>query len=219
MKTLALELSTARGGIAELGEDRRQFFREWPNDRRNSGAFFENLADARKQFGAFDTIVVGLGPGSYAGVRIAISAAIGLRTASNARLIGFPSICAMKTSEDEYCVVGDARRQSFFFARVRANNLIEGPTLLSEIELRDKIDKVEDNLSIFASEKLPQFKRAVIAYPSAMILAGLAQDSHRKFASPPLEPIYLREPHITIPRGIGSSADEGSRAGSQCHCP
>ncbi len=200
MKTLAFELSTARGSITWLGEDRQQLFREWPNDRKNSAAFFENLADAQKQFGAPDTIVVGLGPGSYAGVRIAISAAIGLQTASNARLIGFPSICAMETGEDEYCVVGDARRQSFFFARVQANDLIEGPTLLSEIELRDKIDKLEDNMSIFVSEKLPQFKRAAIAYPSAIVLAGLAQDSHRNFASPPLEPIYLREPHITMPK-------------------
>ncbi len=200
MKTLALELSTTRGGIAWLDQDRQQLFREWPNDRKDSGPFFKNLADIREQFGALDTIVVGLGPGSYAGVRIAISVAIGLQIASNARLIGFPSICAMETGEDEYCVVGDARRQSFFFARVRANDLIEGPTLFSEIELRDKIDKLEDNLAIFASEKLPQFKRAVIAYPSAMVLAGLAQDSRRNFASPPLEPIYLREPHITMPK-------------------
>ena len=200
MKTLALELSTTRGGIAWLDQGRRQLFREWPNDRKDSGPFFKNLAGIREQFGALDTIVVGLGPGSYAGVRIAISASIGLQIASNARLIGFPSICAMETGEDEYCVVGDARRQSFFFARVRANDLIEGPTLFSEIELRDKIDKLEDNLSIFASEKLPQFKRAVIAYPSAMVLAGLAQDSRRNFASPPLEPIYLREPHITMPK-------------------
>jgi len=207
MRVLALELSTVRGSIARLNDDiapstefRTSLAREWPNDRKNSGTFFENLADAQKQFGAPDTIVVGLGPGSYAGVRIAISAAIGLQTASNARLIGFPSICAMETGEDEYCVVGDARRQSFFFARVRANDLIEGPTLLSEIELRDKIDKLEDNMSIFVSEKLPQFKRAAIAYPSAIVLAGLAQDSHRNFALPPLEPIYLREPHITMPK-------------------
>ena len=200
MKTLALELSTTRGGIAWLDQDRQQLFREWLNDRKDSGPFFKNLADIREQFGGLDTIVVGLGPGSYAGVRIAISASIGLQIASNVRLIGFPSICAMETGEDEYCVVGDARRQSFFFARVRANDLIEGPTLFSEIELRDKIDKLEDNLSIFASEKLPQFKRAVIAYPSATVLAGLAQDSCRNFASPPLEPIYLREPHITMPK-------------------
>jgi tRNA threonylcarbamoyl adenosine modification protein YeaZ len=200
MKTLALELSTARGSIAWLDQGRQPFFREWPNDRKDSGPFFKNLTDIQEQFGALDTIVVGLGPGSYAGVRIAISAAIGLQTASNARLLGFPSICAMETGEGEYCVVGDARRQSFFFARVRANDLIEGPTLLSEIELREKIDELEDNLLIFASEKLSQFKRAVVAYPSAMVLAGLAQDSHRNFALPPLEPIYLREPHITNPK-------------------
>jgi tRNA threonylcarbamoyladenosine biosynthesis protein TsaB len=198
MKTLGLELSTARGSVAWLNEDRQGFFREWLNDRQNSGPLFENLADVQKQFGAPDLIVVGLGPGSYAGIRIAISAAIGLQTASNARLIGFPSICAMETSEQEYCVIGDARRQSFFFARVRTNNLTEGPALLSEIELRDKIDKLEDNMSIFASEKLPQFKRAVIAYPSGMVLARLAQ--HPNVASPPLEPIYLREPHITMPK-------------------
>jgi len=200
MKTLGLELSTARGSLAWLGEGRRQLFREWPNDRQNSGPLFENLADVQKQFGATDMIVVGLGPGSYAGVRIAISAAIGLQAASNARLIGLPSICAMETGEHEYCVIGDARRQSFFFARVRTNNLTEGPILLSEIELRDRIDKLEDNMSIFASEKLPQFKRVVIVYPSAMVLARLAQDPHRNFASPPLEPIYLREPNITIPK-------------------
>lgn len=200
MKTLGLELSTARGSLAWLENDRPGFFREWPNDRKNSGAFFENLADAQRQFGAPDTIVVGLGPGSYAGVRIAISSAIGLQTASNARLIGFPSICTIETNGDEYCVVGDARRQSFFFARVRANNLAEGPALLSEIELRDKIDKLENNMPVFASETLPQFKRVVIAYPSALVLAQLAQDRHGNFASPPLEPIYLREPHITVPK-------------------
>ena len=200
MKILGLELSTARGSVAWLDEDRKEFFREWPNDRQNSGPLFENLADVQKQFGAPDMIVVGLGPGSYAGVRIAISAAIGLQAASNARLIGLPSICAMETDEQEYCVIGDARRQSFFFARAWDNNLTEGPTLLGEIELRGKIDKLGDNMSIFASEKLPQFKRAVIAYPSAMVLARLAQDSHPNFASPPLEPIYLREPHITMPK-------------------
>jgi tRNA threonylcarbamoyladenosine biosynthesis protein TsaB len=200
MKILGLELSTARGSLAWIERDRPEFFREWPNDRKNSGPLFENLADAQKQFGRPDTIVVGLGPGSYAGVRIAISAAIGLQIASNTRLIGFPSICAIETGESEYCVVGDARRQSFFFAQVRANKLIEGPTLLSEIELRDKVDKLEVNMPIFASEKLSQFKRLTIAYPSALVLARLAEDSHGNFVSPPLEPIYLREPHITVPK-------------------
>ena len=196
MKILAFELSTARGSLAWLNND-VDFVREWPNDRKNSGPFFENLADVRKRFGLPEKIIVGLGPGSYAGVRIAISAAIGLSFPS-IEFIGLPSICAMEA--DEYCAIGDARRQSFFFARVRGGELVEGPNLHSEIELRHKIDKLEANMPIFASEKLPQFSRVAIRYPSAIVLARLAQDPNRSFTMPPLEPIYLREAHVTLPK-------------------
>ena len=199
MKILALELSSARGSVALFNDGNVVFFREWRNDRKNSGPFFEYLTEVQK-FGKPDTIIVGLGPGSYAGTRIAISAAIGFRAASQARLIGFPSICAMECDAPEFCVIGDARRKSFFFARVRDNNLLEGPALMSEAELRENLDKVDSKMSIFAIENLPQFERAEIRYPSAKILAQLASDSNRNFAEPPLEPIYLREPHITIPK-------------------
>jgi len=200
MKILALELSSARGGLALLNDGDFDFFRDWQNDRKNSGQFFEYLAEVPKQFGKPDAIIVGLGPGSYAGTRISISAAIGLQAASRARLIGFPSICAIECDSAEYCVIGDARRQTFFFAHVHDNNLADGPTLMSEAELREKLDKLDRKMSIFACERLPQFERVVIRYPSAKILARLAQDSHRSFTLPPLEPIYLREPHITVPK-------------------
>ena len=95
MKILALELSTARGSLAWLDNDDAELAREWPNDRKNSAAFFENLDVVTKKFGAPETVIVGLGPGSYAGTRIAISAAIGLGLSFGARLIGFPSVCAM----------------------------------------------------------------------------------------------------------------------------
>jgi len=199
MKTLALELSTACGSLA-WREDDANLMREWPNDRKNSGPFFENLQFISKKYGLPERIIVGLGPGSYAGVRIAISAAIGLQAASGAQLIGFPSICAIECSVPEYCVIGDARRQSFFFACIRANNLLEGPTLFVESELRDRLDKLEEKMSVFSSEKLPQFERAAIAYPSAGVLARLARDSNRNFVLLPLEPMYLREPHITFPK-------------------
>jgi tRNA threonylcarbamoyladenosine biosynthesis protein TsaB len=200
MKILALELSSARGSLAVVSNGNVEVVRDWENDRKNSGPFFESLLEVQKQFGEPDTIIVGLGPGSYAGTRIAISAAIGLQTASQARLVGFPSICAMECDASEFCVIGDARRQTFFFARIRENNLAEGPMLMSEAELREKMDKLDRKMSIFATEKLPQFERAVICYPSAKVLARLANDSHRSFALPPLEPIYLREPHITVPK-------------------
>jgi len=198
VKILALELSTARGSIAWLNKDVDPVVKEWPNDRKNSGPFFENLAQVRDQFGLPDAIVVGLGPGSYAGTRIAISAAIGLQAASRARLLGFPSICAIEN--EDYCVIGDARRQLFFFARIGKQDLIEGPSLFSENELKNKIETLADSIAVFCSESLPQFPRAVIRYPSAKVLAQLVRDSDRKWKLPPLEPIYLQEPHITLPK-------------------
>jgi len=93
MKILALELSTARGSLVWLDKQVEEA-RDWPNDRKNSSTFFENMESVTKRFGVPERIIVGLGPGSYAGTRIAISAAIGLQVASGATLIGYPSICA-----------------------------------------------------------------------------------------------------------------------------
>jgi len=199
MKILALELSTPHGSLAwQDGEI--EFEREWPNDRKNSAAFFENLQAARRKFGAPEKIIVGLGPGSYAGTRIAISAAIGMQLCCDARLIGYPSICAMQCDAQEYCAIGDARRKSFFFARILENEVIEGPTLFSELELKAKLESLEAGTPVFSSELLPQFYRPVISFPSALLLARLAKESRRSFCLPPLEPIYLREPHITMPK-------------------
>jgi tRNA threonylcarbamoyl adenosine modification protein YeaZ len=199
MKILALELSTARGSLAWLDGNFKNA-REWPNDRKNSAAFFQNLEAVTRKFASPEIIIVGLGPGSYAGTRIAISAAIGLQLSSDARLIGFPSICAMECDTHEYCTIGDARRKSFFFARVRGRALAEGPTLHSESEMKEKLDQIESTIPIFSSESLPQFQRAVIRYPSAVVLGRVAQEAGRGFFLPPLEPIYLREPHITMPK-------------------
>jgi tRNA threonylcarbamoyladenosine biosynthesis protein TsaB len=200
VKILALELSTTRGSLAWLDEHESNFEREWSNDRKNSAVFFENLDTVTKKFGAPDTIIVGLGPGSYAGTRIAISAAIGVEVASKARLTGFPSISAMECAVNEYSVIGDARRKSLFFASVRSNNLVEGPTLFSESELKLKLDAIEPSVPVFTSDLLPQFERVEVRYPSALVLAKLAREAHRSFSLPPLEPIYLREPHITMPK-------------------
>jgi tRNA threonylcarbamoyl adenosine modification protein YeaZ len=199
MKTLALELSTLRGGLAWL-DGETEFTREWPNDRKNSATFFENLQEVQRKFGAPETIIVGLGPGSYAGTRIAISAAIGLQLSCAARLIGYSSICAIECDAQEYCVIGDARRKSFFFARILKNELMEGPTLFSEVELKARLESLDPATPVFSSELLPQFHRPVIAFPSALILARLAKESRQSFCLPPLEPFYLRGPHITMPK-------------------
>jgi tRNA threonylcarbamoyladenosine biosynthesis protein TsaB len=204
MKILALELSSRQGSVAWL-EDREPFVRIFANDRKHSGLFFENLERCLREFGVPNVIVVGLGPGSYAGVRIAIAAAVGLRAASPAKLVGIASACGMDTAAREYCVIGDARRESFFFARVSDGRMVEGPSLHSRAELEMKI--MESSAPLYASEPLPQFPRAALAYPSARRLAEVACGHVGEIANTPsLEPIYLREPHITMPRVPSSTA-------------
>jgi tRNA threonylcarbamoyladenosine biosynthesis protein TsaB len=195
VKTLALEMSTARGSISVREDGAALFDSDFAADRKHSGAFFENVQLCVERFGRPEQIIVGLGPGSYAGVRIAISTALGLGAATKAKLAGIPSICALEVDADEYCVIGDARRQSFFFARVENGQLVEGPTLHSVAELEAKIEKL--TLPIYASEQSLQFPIARLAYPSAARLAEVAR-LHVRDIDEVLEPIYLREPHITV---------------------
>jgi tRNA threonylcarbamoyl adenosine modification protein YeaZ len=195
MKALALEMSTAKGTIAWRENGEALFDRKFAADRKHSGPFFENLQTCLERFGWPEQIIVGLGPGSYAGVRIAIAAAAGLRSATRAKLTGIPSICALDVDTANYCVIGDARRQSFFFARVGSGQLAEGPTLESAADLATKLQK--SALPVYASERLPQFPMAKLAYPSAGRLAEVARLYAREIDGA-LEPIYLREPHITV---------------------
>lgn len=199
MKILALELSSGQGSIAWVEDDREPFVRAFANDRKHSGLFFENLQLCSREFGAPEAIVVGIGPGSYAGVRIAIATALGLRAASTVKLVGIPSICAIETAAREYGVIGDARRESFFFGRIDASRLIEGPSLHSRVELEARISELD--VPLYASESLPHFPRAALAYPSARRLAEVARDQIDEMTDTrSLEPIYLRAPHITVPR-------------------
>ncbi|MEP6698754.1 MAG: tRNA (adenosine(37)-N6)-threonylcarbamoyltransferase complex dimerization subunit type 1 TsaB [Verrucomicrobiota bacterium] len=199
MKILALELSSGQGSIAWREDGAEIVEQLFANDRKHSGLFFEHMERFSQRFGAADVIVVGLGPGSYAGTRIAIAAAFGLRAAQKTKLIGLPSICAIDTGSREYCVVGDARRQSFFFARVSDGQCIEGPSLYSPAELEGKIR--ECGVPIYCSTPLPQFPRTMMAFPSAKKLAELAHHRADKITETVLlEPIYLREPHITVPK-------------------
>jgi tRNA A37 threonylcarbamoyladenosine modification protein TsaB len=181
-------------------------FAEWPRkplqDELFGGhiggeIFFENLRNCLEKFGNPDRIVVGLGPGSYAGTRIAIAAALGLQAASGAELNGLPSLCAMPTEATDYAVVGDARRESFFFALVADRRCIDGPLLCTREELTTRLDRLA--LPILSAEPLLHFPGVLLMHPSAFVLAQLGRSASADDATP-LEPIYLREPHITQPK-------------------
>jgi tRNA threonylcarbamoyl adenosine modification protein YeaZ len=195
MKVLALELSSPVGSMAFCDEQGERQFVTFPADRKNSGLFYENLQAIYEASPLPDLIVVGLGPGSYAGVRIAIATAIGLRIASGARLRGLPSISAV--DRREYFFIGDARRNAFVFAQVVDGRFVEGPMLMSEPELRSKLEAAGKG-PIIATQPLPQFENIIVEHPSALRLLQLALRPDEGVEES-LEPIYLRSSYITAP--------------------
>lgn len=198
MRLLAYDLSTCRGTIAFVNDEKILCAGDWQNDRRNSASFFSALHEIIARHGAPDMIVVGLGPGSYTGTRIAISAGIGLQVTTGATLTGISSLCAA-SDENEFYFVGDARRSSFFFAQINHGLLTADPELLSEGELNARMSSVA-NIPIYTSDELPQFNRVERRFPCAKLLCLRARTLPQNLIRAPLTPIYLREPHITAPR-------------------
>lgn len=204
MKILALELSSARGSIAWFDGCTRPVGAEFANNRKHSGIFFEQLKIFVQKYDKPDRIAVGVGPGSYAGTRIAIAAAIGLQAATGAEAIGIASVRAIPSSAREYAEVGDARRHSFYFAKVVDRRCVEGPLLYDEQQLHERLASL--SVPVFSTEPLHEFQSASLAFPSALLLAEIAMTEQRPTTEAPLEPIYLREPHITEPKSAIAAA-------------
>jgi tRNA threonylcarbamoyl adenosine modification protein YeaZ len=202
--TLAIETSTHQGSLALLHRGEMIFSESCGAGRSHSSLLFAVLERALKALpegSRIDLIAVGLGPGSYAGVRIAIAAATGFAIATGAKLVGLPSIVAL--SEGDYVALGDARRQSYYYARVSAGECVEGPTLFTAGQLSEKLSG--NPLPILASEEIAGLEPAPaiqLAYPSAERLARLAARGSSIGARGNLEPIYLRDPHITVSKKI-----------------
>ena len=199
MNLLAIDTSTTRGSVAVLLLGEIVFDQSFLADRHHSALLFPVLEGACACGAEFDRIAVGLGPGSYAGVRIAIAAAIGLQLRFQAKLVGIPSVSVLAPDLLEYLAIGDARRGSFHFTHVRDQRAIEGPLLETESALRARLE-VYASLPLLSSEPLRQFANVSEAYPVAAQLARLAAEGIGIVAEENLEPIYLREPHITQPR-------------------
>jgi tRNA threonylcarbamoyladenosine biosynthesis protein TsaB len=217
MTLLAIETSTSRGSVALWRDGALVLDEVFTADRSHSSTLFPILERARSLAPRLDTIAVGLGPGSYAGVRIAIAAALGLALAENARLLGLASVAALESSlgvppmsiesgtsvpavkTAAYLAIGDARRESFYFTRVENGLCLEGPLLLDAATLREKLAQHE-NLPVYAPTPLPDFPRAQVALPRAALLAELAATGRGILAEDNLEPLYLRDPHITQPK-------------------
>jgi tRNA threonylcarbamoyladenosine biosynthesis protein TsaB len=152
-----------------------------------------SLADTTiKGIDRLDEIVVGIGPGSYTGLRVAVATALGMKLALGCRTFGCPSVLGY--SEENYLVIGDARRGALFLGEIRAGKLAELPRLVPRAEIGAEISKAVVK-RIFVTSPIAELAEAEVVLPHARYLVDRDKsyvDLH--------EPIYLKEPHITQPK-------------------
>jgi tRNA threonylcarbamoyladenosine biosynthesis protein TsaB len=213
MTTLALEFSSpqrsvalARGGIV-LSE-------AVETGGRNMAAFGmieKVLAEAKTGREEIDVIVVGLGPGSYTGVRAAISIAQGWQLAAGVKLLGIGSVEAIASQAQAEKIFGrvnvlvDAQRNEFYLAtfEISDDGMKEIGALkilpLAEIKLRADADEI-----LTGSEVMKWFPNGRTIFPRAAMLARLAAGRNDFAAGEKLEPVYLRETNFvkSPPRGL-----------------
>ena len=198
MKTiLALEASSDFASVA-LWRDEGVFAgQEFASKRSLSADLFPVLERLLEGVPLVDTIVVGLGPGSYAGVRITIAAALGLQSVWGCDLVGIPSVAALGSVTGNYQAIGDARRGTWYYSQVRDGLCEEGPLLLdSAEELRAALSRGVG--PVRSSEVLPLEWGSEVHAPKAAVLAELAARGCGILQRSDLEPLYLRDPHITV---------------------
>lgn len=211
--TLVLETSTPHASLATIDPDGRLQQREFTSDRSHNAVMFaplKELLDARDE-GEIGLVLVGSGPGSYSGTRVGIAAAQGVAIASGCPAVALPSILAVPSAEGgAACMaIGDARRGSFWTARMEHSRLLAEPELTDAGGLEAAVlESVTAGVAVFSFEDPTRFPlppelllRVRFESPNAQRLwrawqlTDLATRDQWMQGTP--QPIYLKPPHIT----------------------
>lgn len=191
MITLALDTASPRGAVALLHGD--ELIAEQTFDRHDGENLFAALARLGPQTRDAQLIAVGLGPGSFTGIRAGIAAAKGLALPGNIPIRGVSSFDALALTAlprlpagaARLGVLADARRGEVycaFYDRTGAR--------LGNIEIRTLAAVNEP--AWFVSWEIERYREAVgggeLLYPSAAAVGRLAQRGGERR----LEPLYLR---------------------------
>lgn len=225
MNMLAIELSTYKGSLAILSDGKVLTEQEWDAKstvRQNLFlAIMELLRYVKITPAQVDIIAVGLGPGSFSGIRIALATAFGFTLPDHKPVFGISSgavIAADVMSElkaKTVAVIGDARRNQLWLARFSASQqynaiyipeaeleyCLVNPDMLSSMVKNDDIVVTPEieRIGKLIKEKLPQHHNLLntARLPSASVLAKLVYAKIKiGLPSEPLKPLYMHPPVV-----------------------
>ena len=226
--TLVIETSTPRASLATIGPGGHLEQREFTSDRSHNAVLFsplKELLDARDGV-EIGLVLAGSGPGSYSGTRVGIAAAQGVAIACGCPAVAVPSILAVPSAQGgaPCLAIGDARRGSFWTARMENSRLLAEPELTDASGLEVIVSgAIADGLAVFSFEEPGRFPlppelqaQVRLEFPNAQRLwqAWLATppETREKWLTESPQPMYLKPPHITPAKPQGS---RGLRSASQ----
>ena len=227
MTLLALETATDTCGAALLQDEQvvaeAHLHRPRVHAERLTPLVEDVLAHADVTAAALDAVAVSMGPGSYTGLRIGVSTAKGWALATDADLVGLPTLEAyaarvrpMAAPGDVLCPLIDARRDEVYAAayRVTADDLaIQAETKALTVDaLSEWIGAVEGRLWLMGDgaaksrDALASVGTAQtvlspdVVAPSAAWVARRGQTrlhAHGPDDRSTFEPLYVKEVHAT----------------------
>lgn len=202
MTTLAIEFSSDLRTVA-IARAGRLLARAEETGGRSAHAFRlieRALAEAQLEREAVECLAVGIGPGSYAGIRAAIALAQGWQVATGIRLLGISTVEAM-AFQAETCgengrisIAIDAQRNEFYLATYKlegGRHTLETPLHLVSLEA---VKTVATTSRLLVWPELhARIPEAQVQSPDAAALCQLAVGRTDFIAGSDLTPIYLRE--------------------------
>jgi tRNA threonylcarbamoyladenosine biosynthesis protein TsaB len=211
--TLVIETSTPSASLATIEPDGRMTERDFTSDRSHNAVLFSPLKEmlGMRTAPEIGLVLVGSGPGSYSGTRVGIAAAQGVAIASGCPALAIPSILAVPSAaRGEACLaIGDARRGSYWFAKMENHRLGNEPELTDAEGLVEIVSEaLESGSTVISFEEVTRFplppemqEQVRLEFPSAARLwnawvQGDAKTRERWMTEIP-QPIYLKPPHIT----------------------
>ena len=210
---LAIETSTRSARIAVVRGEEVLFKDSYISERSHNARIFEPLGRALASHSDLDGITIGTGPGSYVGIRIGISTAVGISLIRSIPLFGLPSLVGMVDSEGTpvttFRAVGDARRGQLWTAKIEDGALTEPPLAQSTENTQSILEDCD--LPLYTPDEASPLAELDIALvrPSSVELArrtaALPDEAFAKLAQTPPSPIYLAAPFVTQPAKAGKA--------------
>jgi tRNA threonylcarbamoyl adenosine modification protein YeaZ len=197
MLDLAIETSSLSGSIA-IGNDKVVVQSiVLPANKRHSVTLFPALMRLGLPRLKLRRIIVGVGPGSFSGIRVGIAAAHGIALVQDVPIFGICSAWSAAVQFPQVTRLGvfaDAKRREAFCTAFANGELERATYLLPMAELEDHASKF--TLAVSA-EPLPGIATRV--HPRARDLLSFPENFAGWITRQPLEPIYLREPTVALP--------------------